>query len=135
MSLTSYVIPGLIIGYLAWQWRPILKARHQRGLTAPSLEGFFEGRIQHTAAVYFWSQHCVMCRGMTPIIQRIAEESRDVISLDAEKEVALAKKLGVMATPALVLIQGDLIARIVIGAQTESRIRRLLDANRKGSAP
>lgn len=123
-------MPGLIIGFLAWQWRPFLKARRQRGQAAPGLERVFQGRAPKTAAVYFWSRHCVMCRGMTPIIQHIAEDCRDVISLDAEQEVDLARHMGVMATPSLVLIQNGHIGRIVVGAQSEPRIRHLLEENR-----
>ena len=132
MSFASYLIPGLIVCYLAWQWRPILHARRQRGMAAPELERLFKGHVPNNAAVYFWSRHCVMCRGMTPIIQRIEEERADVISLDAEQEVDLAKRMGVMATPSLVLIHDGHIARIVVGAQSETRIRFLLEENRSG---
>lgn len=128
MSIASYAIPALIVGYLAWQWRPLWRARRQRGQTAPGLERLFPGRPRERAALYFWSRHCVMCRGMTPVIEKLRTERDDLVSLDAEQEVELAKSLGVMATPSLVLVRDGRIARIVVGAQSEPRIRRLLDA-------
>ncbi|AOU99059.1 hypothetical protein BI364_14915 [Acidihalobacter yilgarnensis] len=127
MSIASYLIPTVIVGYLAWQWRPLWRARRQRGQAALGLERVFPAGVPDKAAVYFWSSHCVMCRGMTPIIERLAQERGDIACLDAEREVTLAKGLGVMATPSLVVIRGGHIARIVVGAQSEPRIRRLLD--------
>ncbi|AOV17976.1 hypothetical protein BJI67_13720 [Acidihalobacter aeolianus] len=128
MSIASYVIPVVVVGYLAWQWRPLWRARRQRGQVAPGLERLFPGRVPDRVALYFWSRHCVMCHGMTPVIEKLRTERDDLVSLDAEQEVELAKSLGVMATPSLVLIRGGRIARIVVGAQSEPRIRRLLDA-------
>lgn len=127
MSIASYLIPILIIAYLAWQWRPILHARRQRGSITPGLEPLFQGIVPEKIAVYFWSRHCIMCHGMTPIIQRIAKDRADIISLDAEQNIALAKGMGVMATPTLVIVQKGRITKIVVGAQSESRIRHLLD--------
>ncbi|OBS09155.1 thioredoxin family protein [Acidihalobacter prosperus] len=127
MSLASYLIPTVIVGYLAWQWRPLLRARRQRGRTVAGLERLFPGHVPDKAAVYFWSRHCVMCHGMTPVIRRLGEERGDVACVDAEQEIELARSLGVMATPSLVLIRRGRIARVVVGAQSEPRIRRLLD--------
>ena len=68
-----------------------------------------------------------MCRGMTPIIDKLATERGDVLKVNAAESVALAKHFGVMATPSLALVKQGVVNKIVVGAKSEPQIRALLE--------
>lgn len=67
-----------------------------------------------------------MCRGMTPVIQRLAAERDDVVSVNAMGHADVARRFGVMGTSTLVLIRAGTVERMVVGARSERQIRELL---------
>jgi thioredoxin 1 len=40
--------------------------------------------------------------------------------------MALAREFGVMATPSLAVVENGTLAQLIVGAQSEARIRKLL---------
>lgn len=81
---------------------------------------------QQKLLIYFWSPRCSMCRSMTPIIEKLAQQREDVVSINAAENIEAARRLKVMGTPTLVLLNKGKIERVLLGAKSEKTINGLL---------
>jgi thioredoxin 1 len=130
MDWFGYLIATFIVVFVLINFLPLLRARQARGRSVPELDALLTDaqRGQQRLMVYFWSPTCGMCRGMTPIIDKLAAERGDVLKVNAAESVALAKHFGVMATPSLALVEQGVVKKLVVGARSEPQIRVLLEA-------
>jgi thioredoxin 1 len=130
MDWFGYLIATFIVVLVLINFLPLLRARQARGRSVPELDALLTDaqRGQQRLMVYFWSPTCGMCRGMTPIIDKLAAERGDVLKVNAAESVALAKHFGVMATPSLALVEQGVVKKLVVGARSEPQIRVLLEA-------
>ena len=128
LDLIGYVVGGVVVAVAAVQILPLLRARRMRGQPAPDLTGVAADaqRQLPRLLVYFWSPTCGMCRGMTPVIDRLARERPDIVKVNVQETAQLARRFGVMATPALALLRDGRIERVALGARSEAQIRALL---------
>ncbi|MBN2804502.1 MAG: thioredoxin family protein [Deltaproteobacteria bacterium] len=78
------------------------------------------------ALFYFYSPGCGACKAMTPVVIELSKNTEGVFPVDISKEMATAKKLGVMATPTIVVIKNKIVDKIVMGPQPAHRIKELL---------
>ena len=77
-----------------------------------------------TTLVDFYTDWCGPCRMVSPIVDEIAEERRDITvgKVNVDDENALAMKYGVMSIPTLIVFKdGKEVARIV-GARPKADI-------------
>jgi len=130
MDWLGYLIATFIAVFVLSSFLPLWRARQARGRTVPELDALLTDaqRAQQRLLVYFWSPTCGMCRGMTPIIDKLAAERGDVLKVNAAESVDLAKHFGVMATPSLALVKQGVVKKILVGAKSEPQIRVLLEA-------
>lgn len=128
MDLLSYLIPATVILFLAIQFLPMLRSKRMQGKPAPGLEALLGDRhARHdTWLIYFYTQACVMCRPMTPIIDKLAAAHDNVIKVDAMKHINLARDFGIRGTPTVVRIHHGKIEQVLVGAKSESQLRALL---------
>ncbi len=68
-----------------------------------------------------------MCRAMTPIIDELARQREDVVSINAAQNPEIARRLKIMATPALVVLADGKIANVLLGARSGKTIQSLLN--------
>ncbi len=82
-----------------------------------------------TVLVDVWADWCPPCRGMMPIVESIAEETKDwadVVKIDASSEMELLQDLGVTALPTfLVYKKGELVSKIV-GATSKNNLLEIM---------
>ncbi len=119
------LLVGIACAWLLWQQlRPRLMARRMLGrqISEPSPDEGSGARLY-----YFWSPQCAMCRGMTPLIDRLRETRSDLFKINAAESPELARGFGIAATPTLVLVRDGLVKKVLLGAQNEARILELLD--------
>jgi thioredoxin 1 len=130
MDWFGYLIATFIVVFILINFLPLLRARQARGRSVPELDALLTDvqRGHPRLLVYFWSPTCGMCRGMTPVIDKLAAERGDVLKVNAAESVALAKHFGVMATPSLALVEQGVVKKLVVGARSEPQIRALLEA-------
>ncbi len=128
MHPVVYVVIVAALVVTALQLWPFLRARRMRGRQAPALEGVVPNpqRLSGRMLLYFWSPRCGMCRGMTPVVEQLSGERDDVVSVNVFDHPQVARDLGIMATPTLVLLQGGKVERLLLGAKSERQIRALL---------
>jgi thioredoxin 1 len=130
MDWLGYLVAAFIAIFVLINFLPLWRARQARGRAVPELDALLTGaqRGKQRLLVYFWSPSCGMCRGMAPVIEKLAAERGDVLKVNAAESVAIAKHFGVMATPSLALVEQGVVKKLVVGARSEPQIRALLDA-------
>ena len=130
MDWLGYLIATFITVFVLINFLPLLRARQARGRSVPELDALLTDaqRGQQRLLVYFWSPSCGMCRGMTPVIEKLAAERGDVLKVNTAESVAIARHFGVMATPSLALVEQGIVKKLVVGAKSEPQIRALLES-------
>lgn len=80
--------------------------------------------------VDFWASWCGPCRMLSPVVDQVAEERRDVkvgkINVDEQPE--LARQFGIMTIPTLLVFRDGKIAQQSIGVIPKAAIENLLDS-------
>jgi len=110
------VIAAVTGGLASMQVAVRRRSRKLRGTSLPSLSGPAGERIARAprGLVYFWSPTCGACRPLTPRVRALAAANPDVVAVDVTQNPALARALGVMATPTFVEVaEGAIVAHHV----------------------
>jgi thioredoxin 2 len=88
--------------------------------------------------VDFWAPWCGPCRMVSPIVERIAQESAGrlkAVKLDIDGAPEIATRFGVQGIPLLVLLRdGEEIDRLV-GAVPERELRRWVEPHLPAPVP
>ena len=77
-----------------------------------------------TTLVDFYAEWCGPCRMVSPIVDEIAEERRDITvgKVNVDDENALAMKYGVMSIPTLIVFKDGKEAARIVGARPKAAI-------------
>jgi len=131
MTTTILAVLGVIILAL-FAMQLVLRMRMQamQGKPAPELKGEWGKAIRkgRRALFYFYSPHCGPCKAMAPTIDALAADHPRVFKVDVSQDFGVARKFGVMATPAVVLVENGVIQRFLIGRQGKEKLQELLAA-------
>lgn len=76
----------------------------------------------------FWAPWCGPCRMVSPIVDEIAEERKDILvgKVNVDEEMELASRFQVMSIPTLVVIHNGQVVNRVVGARPKDAILSLL---------
>ena len=76
----------------------------------------------------FWAPWCGPCRMVSPIVDEIAQERKDVLvgKVNVDEEMELAAQFRVMSIPTLVVLKNGQVVNRSIGAQPKDPILSLL---------
>ena len=77
-----------------------------------------------TALVDFYADWCGPCRMVSPIVDEIAEERRDITvgKVNVDDENALAMRYGVMSIPTLIVFKDGKEKARIVGARPKAAI-------------
>jgi thioredoxin 1 len=100
----------------------VTKARKQEGKPAPDLGGKAGKWVKKgkTALFYFYSPNCGACKAMTPLVVALSKDKEGVFPIDLSKDMSIARKLGIMATPTTVIIKQGVVEKFLIGPRSKS---------------
>lgn len=76
-----------------------------------------------------WAPWCGPCRGMMPVIDAIAEETKDwveVVKLDASEEMEQTETLGITSLPTFLVYKNGQIVGSAIGVVAKTTLLNLL---------
>jgi thioredoxin 1 len=94
-------------------------------LTTETFEDSVAGDVP--VLVDFWAEWCAPCRAVAPILEEIAGEksaSLRVVKLNVDENPDIAKRLGILSIPTLILFaNGEEKARVV-GARAKEQLLR-----------
>lgn len=105
-----------------------LQARKACGQRLSALAGVLPdgARLDGRYLLYFWSPSCGMCRNTTTIINALMESRQDVISLNVLEHMELAQEVGIMGTPAFMLVDQQKVERLVLGSRSRKQLLEML---------
>lgn len=83
---------------------------------------------KETILVDFWAAWCMPCKMLSPIIDAVAEERKDVkickINIDEEQELAI--RFGIMSIPTVMVFKDGEVSGKSIGLVSKDEILALL---------
>jgi thioredoxin 1 len=77
--------------------------------------------------VYFFSPTCAACKAITPIIDQMKKEKSNIYKIDISQKPKISRGFGVMGTPATILVENKKISQYILGAKSETYLRKLVD--------
>ena len=79
--------------------------------------------------VDFWAAWCGPCRAVAPVVEAIAKEKADVLSvgkLNVDEQGLIAQKYRVVSIPTLILFKNGEVAATSVGAASKEELLRRL---------
>ncbi len=88
-----------------------------------------EGSKQKAVLVDFWAEWCGPCHAVSPVLEKIAEEHADTLTLvkvNIDENQNLAGRYGVMSIPMMILFKDGEPAAAAIGARPKGDLEKQL---------
>ncbi len=82
--------------------------------------------------VDFWAEWCGPCKMIAPILDEIADEYEEKITigkLNIDQNVGIPPKFGIRGIPTLLLFKDGAVAATKVGALSKTQLKEFLDAN------
>jgi thioredoxin 1 len=130
LTLLIYALVGLAVTWLAYAGYLMIATRASEGRSTQALRKVLpelsdrKGR----ALVYCFTPQCRPCRPMSAEVDRLIEQGAPVHKLDIHAHPDIAREYGIRATPTLIVVDGEVISRMLLGVKTAQRMQQLLDA-------
>jgi len=120
--LVTYVL--FVIGIrLLWNY----KSKRLKGKELPNSNEFLKLR-RGKGVIYIYAPNCRPCKVVEPTIKKLSKELKKVsfVKIDASKNTDLVRKLGVLATPTIILTENGKISEVLVGIVSEKTLREKL---------
>jgi len=125
MSILFYFLSGMVAVFLLYQFSFYFSMLRMRGRSLSALADGSVFKHKGRVLLYFYSDRCAPCRDMTLLIDGLSSHE-NVVKLNVQRDVALAKALGVRATPTFVVVEDGKVSQALLGAQSLKKLNSLL---------
>ena len=92
----------------------------------------FDEVVMHSdkkVLVDFWATWCGPCKMLSPILEDIAEERKDLViaKVNIDEEMDLAMKFNITSIPTLALVNGGTIVDTAVGYRPKEDVLKFTD--------
>ncbi|MEJ2055150.1 MAG: thioredoxin family protein [Calditrichaceae bacterium] len=128
MESILYIVLAIIGLFVIMQLYIRLSGFFKKGKVIAGVKGKLGKDVQsgRTVLVYFYTNSCAACKPMTPVIDRLKKEFKNIYKINLSTDMNTGRAFGVMGTPATVLVEQQKIKSYNLGAKTEAYLRNLL---------
>ena len=105
------------------------------GQTIAVTDDNFEEKViksQVPVLVDFWAPWCGPCVAIGPVLDQLAEEFGDKVTIakmNVDENANVPATFGVRSIPYLVLIKGGNVVDTVVGVQPKAKLKEIIDKN------
>lgn len=126
MPWLIFLLLALLVVLVGLTFHALRHAKHRREALVPPLTAVLpEGvAVRPRMLLYFYSEHCVACRTVTPLVEALHRQDDSVVKLDVRRHLMTARHLGVTSTPSLVLLEHGRIAGVHVGGISEVTLQQ-----------
>lgn len=120
--IVTYVI--FVVGIrLYWAF----KSKRMKGQEIPDIPEFHRLK-KGKGVIYVHSPNCKPCKFVDPIVKKLSKELKGVhfVKVNAMEKPEVVRKLGVLATPSLIITEGGKVKEVLIGPINEGTLREKL---------
>jgi thiol-disulfide isomerase/thioredoxin len=128
MNILLGVLALVLLALVGLQVFVLVRTRAARGRPATGLPGAAgeAAASGRRIALYFWSPSCPSCRTQGPVIEKLRKELPDIYPINIAEDLSSARALGILGTPATVVIEGGIVKNVFLGVTAEEKLRRAL---------
>lgn len=121
--ILAFVMVLVIVKGPAW-----IQSRKARGQHLSILAELLPEGANHDDRYlfYFWSPSCGTCRSTTISINELMASRQNVLSLNVLEHMELAQEVGIMGTPAFMLVEKQRVEMLVLGSRSEKQLLEML---------
>lgn len=102
-------------------------------VTHTSDQTFMQDVQDGLTLVDFWAPWCGPCRTIAPILDELDTElagSAHIVKLNVDENLQISGAIGVKSIPALVLFKNGQPVEGVVGVQSKSALKQMIDKHR-----
>lgn len=128
MSWQLYLIIALVALILLFQFLISRQAKRSLGMPAPdtmAVDGVAHDLPRRV--YYFYATHCHHCRAMTPIVDQLRASHPNLVKINIDDSKEITQGFGISATPSFILVEDGIIREILIGSQSEKKLKQILE--------
>lgn len=124
MNIVLIIVVSIVLLFIVLQFLMIRKSKSQKGKLIENVDGVIGEAVDkhQNLLIYFWGPGCAACKPQTKIIENLKQSYDNILSFDISKDISRARKLGIMATPTILVIKNKVIEEVLIGVQKRERL-------------